>query len=156
MIEQQNNLLLISFPSPEAAASFKAPLEALLRLTNLLEPAIFVPLSGQSPQSLPDSPEPYHSRHVLLTDERLEALSRQRESGQTRHQRLLRAQTALRDGALPFSKPGQQAPAPSGQPSPRIKAQAEGGFADGAPEAGRKRKSQLKPVLSPSQPPSRS
>jgi len=154
MIEQQNNLLLISFPTPEAAASFKELLEALLRLTNQSAPASSEPPSDQSP----------HSRHTVLTDERLAQLSNQREQGQTRHQRLLKAQTTLRDGTLPF-KQLSTVPLASGQPSPRQKAQQVGGFADGAapvgpkapqlgrpqaaPEAGRRKKSQLRPVLSP-------
>ena len=52
----------------------------------------------------------------------------------TPRQRLLRAQTTLRDGMLPFSRPTDQAPRPSAQPSPRMRAQAEGGFADGSGE----------------------
>ena len=88
-----------------------------------------------------DSPVLARSRHTVLTEERMDQIAQQRASGQSASRRLLRAQTALRDGVLPFSKPGQ-APQPSGQPSPRIRAQAEGTFADGAqgvqPEAGRR------------------
>lgn len=182
MIEQQNNLLLISFPSPEAATQAKRWMEVAvlpwLPMVSQPAPDSSVPPSVQpQEQQLPTPafPEQNRSRHVLLTDERLEQLSHQRTSGQTSHQRLLRAQTTLRDGTLPFSKPGQ-APQPSGQASPRQRAQAEGGFADGAlavrprvapqlapqlgrpkadGEAGQRKKSQLRPVPS-SQPPSRS
>lgn len=143
-------------PSPEAARAFA---QFLTTLTDLRGPDNSVPPSDLPPQNtqvIPASPEQNRSRHVLLTDERLEQLSHQRTSGQTSHQRLLRAQATLRDGTLPFSKPGQ-APQPSGQVSPRQRAQAEGGFADGAapvgpkapqlvPEAGRRKRSQLRPV----------
>jgi hypothetical protein len=172
MIEQRENQLLLFFPTPEAARVFA---QFLTTLTGFREPEISVPLFDQSQesvnQSMPiqDSPEPAHSRHTVLTDERLEQLSRQREQGQTRHQRLLRAQTTLRDGVLPFSRPGE-APQPSGQPSPRQKAQQEGGFADGAapvgpkapqlgrpkadavgahPEVERRKRSRLRPASSP-------
>jgi hypothetical protein len=153
MIEQQNNQLLISFPTPELAASFKVYLETLLALVkvvpSLLEPETSDPPSDPSLVT-PASPEPNRSHHTVLTDERLEALSKQREQGLTQHQRLLKAQTTLRDGTLPF-RALEQPPQPSGQASPRQKAQQEGGFADGAalPEAGRRKGSQLRPVLSP-------
>jgi hypothetical protein len=163
MIEQQNNLLLISFPTPEAAAQAKRWMEVAVLpwLPMVSRPAseISGPPFDPSPPPLPASPEPVRSRHVVLTDERLEQLSKQRESGQTRHQRLLKAQATLRDGTLPF-RVLEQPPQPSGQASPREKAQREGGFADGLPqaaalrpqadgavplEAGRKR-SRLRPV----------
>ena len=135
MIEQQNNLLLISFPSPEAARAFHLFLQSLL--------ASSAPPFDPSPVSPQVSPEPGRSRHVLLTPEREEQIFNQRQSHQTASQRILRAQVTLRDGVLPFSKPGQT-PQPSGQPSPRQKAQQEGTFADGEgrPAAG---KSRLRP-----------
>ena len=129
MIEQQNNLLLIFFPTPEAAASFKAYLEiAILPWLPANQPPVPVTSEPPSDQS------PAKSRHTVLTDERLEALSNQRLNGMSSRQRLLRAQNTLRDGVLPFSKPGQP-PQPTNQPSPRMRAQAEGGFADGLPQA---------------------
>ena len=125
MIEQRDNQLLISFPSPEEAATFAKVLELLFKMKNQNEPASSDPLFESRPQ---DSQEPNRSRHTVLTDDRLEQLSRQRESGQTQHQRLLRAQSTLRDGVLPFSKPGET-PQSTGQMSPRMK----GVFADGEP-----------------------
>ena len=132
MIEQHDSSLTISFPSPEAAKAFH------LFLQSLLAPATSEPPSEKLPESppevpTPDSPEPGRSRHAVLTEERQEQLFNQRQAGQTQHQRQLRAQTTLRDGVLPFSKPGQT-PAPSGQSSPRQRAQMEGGFA-GEPHA---------------------
>lgn len=169
MIEQQNNLLLISFPTPEAAAQAMRWMEAavvpwLPMISQSAVPATSGPLSELSPALTPDSPEPVRSRRTVLTPERQEQIANQRASGMTAHQRLLRAQTTLRDGVLPFSRPGQT-PAPSGQPSPRMRAQQEGGFADGQEgvlplrvpvpqEAERRQRSRLRP--SPSQPPSRS
>jgi hypothetical protein len=124
MIEQQGSLLQISFPSPEAARAFHLFLQSLL--TNQSAPVISEPPS-ESP--LQDSPAPVRSQHVVLTPERQEQLFNQRQNGQTAHQRILNAQTTLRDGVLPFSKPGE-APQPTSQPSPRMK----GVFADGAPQ----------------------
>jgi len=157
MIEQQNNLLLISFSSPEAAAQAKMWMEiAVVPWLSMVSQtgASSEPPSDQSHFPLPsptetkDSLEPSRSRHVVLTEERQEQLFNQQQQGMTAHQRVLRAQTTLRDGVLPFSKPGQQSPQPSGQPSPRQKAAQEGGFADGRPE-GRVRGSKMKPQASP-------
>jgi hypothetical protein len=173
MIEQRENQLVLSFPTPEAARAFA---QFLTTLTDLREPDNSVPPSGQSPESAsqpstPDSPapEPSQSRRVLLTDERLAELSAARESGSTRHQRIVRAQTMLRDGTLPF-KQLSTAPSASGQASPRERAQREGGFADGAapvepkapqlgrpkadavgahPEVERRKRSRLRPASSP-------
>jgi hypothetical protein len=149
MIEQHDNQLVLTFPSPETAGAFAQFLQVLLQLAvpviSLLPSAPSPDLAPQSPT--PASPEPARSRHTVLTDERLEALSNQRAQGMTAHQRLLRAQATLRDGVLPFRKLPSQ-PQPTGQPSPRQKAALEGGFADGSgdpPEAGRRR-SQLKRV----------
>ena len=148
MIEQQGTQLLISFPTEQAAASFKGYLETLLALTALLQ----TPNPNAAPDPASDVSSGQRSQHTVLTDDRLEALFNQRQQGQTAHQRVLRAQTTLRDGVLPFSKPGEM-PAPSGQPSPRQKAAQEGGFADGAtgpgsvaghPAAG---KSRLRPAF---------
>lgn len=134
MIEQNNSSLLISFQTTEEATAFAQFLQTLL------VPGTYAPPS-ESP--LQDSPAPNYSRHVLLTPERQEQLFNQRQNGQSTHQRILRAQTTLRDGVLPFSKPGQT-PAPSGQTSPRMKAQQQGGFADGSPEA-----TELRPRVEP-------
>lgn len=143
MIEQQNNQLLLSFPSPEAARAFA---QFLTTLVNLPASATFGLPSDQSqgPETLQDSPEPGRSRHVVLTEDRMDQIFNQRASGQASHQRLLRAQTTLRDGVLPFSKPGN-VPSPSGQPSPRQKAQQEGTFADG----GLPKAAALRPLRSP-------
>ena len=135
MIEQLNNQLLISFPTPEAAAQAKRWMEIAV--------LPWLPIVSQTPNqsATPDpaldatGPGPVassgqRSQHTVLTDDRLEALFNQRQQGQTAHQRVLRAQTTLRDGVLPFSKPGEMPP-PSGQPSPRQKAAQEGTFADG-------------------------
>jgi hypothetical protein len=136
MIEQHESQLILSFPSPEAARAF-AQFLAILLPTSQPASAISEPPSDQSPLTdpspTPASPEPAHSRHVVLTDERQEQLFNQRAAGLTQHQRLLRAQTTLRDGVLPF-RALAQSPQPSGQESPRIRAQQEGGFADGRPE----------------------
>lgn len=140
MIEQQNNQLLLSFPTPEAARAFA---QFLTTLVNFPASAISELPSDQLQEPtqvlIPDSPGPGRSRHVVLTPERQDQIFNQRASGQASHQRLLRAQTTLRDGVLPFSKPGN-VPSPSGQPSPRQKAQAEGTFADGGDPQGAKRK----------------
>ena len=136
MIEQLNNQLLISFPTPEEAATFAKVLELLFKMSVTNQNATLDPASDVSSGQ--------RSQHTVLTDDRLEALFNQRQQGQTAHQRVLRAQTTLRDGVLPFSKPGEM-PAPSGQPSPRQKAAQEGTFADGDvvhPAAG---KSRLRP-----------
>ena len=130
MIEQHNNQITLTFPTEASATTFAAFLATLLQNPNQSatpDPASAVS-SGQ------------RSQHTVLTDDRLEALFNQRRQGQTAHQRVLRAQTTLRDGVLPFSKPGEM-PAPSGQPSPRQKAQQEGTFADGEdhPAAGKSR-----------------
>src|ERR1700722_20340450 len=129
MIEQQSNKLVLTFPTEDSATTFAVFLATLLQ-SNSQGPEISEPLSGSLSQA---SPEPGRSRHTVLTDERLEALSRQRESGQTRQQRILKAQVTLRDGTLPFRQL-ESAPSPTGQPSPRQRAQQLGGFADGAPK----------------------
>jgi hypothetical protein len=163
MIEQQGSKLTLTFPSKASATTFAAFLATLLQPSPSEAPAsdvVSVPPSELSPEIMPaagqgpilDSPEPvsFRSRRIVLTPERQDQLFNQRQSGQTAHDRLLRAQTTLRDGVLPFSRPGQ-APQPTGQPSPRQRAAAEGGFADGVPgvwpEAGRR--SRLRPVLPP-------
>lgn len=147
MIEQHQNQLILTFPTADSATTFAAFLQTLLQSSSP-EPAIFGLPSDPLQETLQDSQEPRRSQHTVLTDERLEHLSRQREQGSTMHQRLLRAQTTLRDGVLPFSKPGE-APQPTNQPSPRQRAQAEGGFADGeVPE----KKSRLRPVKQPAVP----
>ena len=153
MIEQHGNRLTISFPDETAATAFSQFLSAFFRPVPTTGPlAMGDPLQPAPEISVPPS-EPsqvMHSRHTVLTPEREEALFNQRQAGQTASQRLLRAQTTLRDGVLPFSRPGE-VPQSTGQPSPRIKAAAEGGFADGSgaePEAERKR-SRLRPVPSP-------
>src|SRR6185437_6880983 len=133
MIEQQNNKLTITFPTADSATTFATFLATLLQPSPA--PAISVPLSEPSQPSnleIQDSLEPElsRSRHTVLTPERQDQLASQREQGLTAHQRLLRAQTTLRDGALPFRKLSST-PSPTGQPSPRIRAQQEGGFADG-------------------------
>jgi hypothetical protein len=174
MIEQRDNQLLLTFPNPEAARVFAQFLATLKTLTNFQEPATSAPPSASSPPASqsasneeiqppqppqppqPSSPPPPRSRHTILTDERLESLYRQREQSLTQHQRLLKAQTTLRDGVLPFSKPGETPP-PSGQPSPRLKALEEGGFADGAQgeasqQSGKqtaRKRSLLKPTVLP-------
>ena len=138
MIEQLNNQLLISFPTPEEAATFAKVLELLFKMSVTNQSTTPDPASVVSSEPLSG-----RSQHTVLTDDRLEQLFNQRQQGQTAHQRVLRAQTTLRDGVLPFSKPGEM-PAPSGQPSPRQKAAQEGTFADGEghPAAG---KSRLRP-----------
>lgn len=142
MIEQQQNRLTLTFPTEESATTFAAFLRSLFSPAALetSEPPFGLPPEPQ-PQT-PDSLAPARSRRTVLTDDRLEQLSQQRAQGLTAHQRLLRAQATLRDGVLPFSKPGQ-VPAPTGQDSPRIRAQQEGGFADGQPGA---HQSKLRPV----------
>jgi hypothetical protein len=132
MIEQHDSSLTISFPSPEAAAAFKGYLETLIALVKVV-PSLLAPDSSVPPSENPqlDSPAPTRSQHVVLTPERQEQLFNQRQNGQSTRQRIQNAQTTLRDGVLPFSRPGET-PAPSGQQSPRQRALAEGGFADGA------------------------
>ena len=144
MIEQHNNQLVVTLPTSEAAAAFSQ------FLATLFQPHApsggagnSEPLSAQSPAggsaSQPSPPPPFRSRHTVLTPERQDAIANQRASGQSANQRLLRAQTTLRDGVLPFSRPGSPPP-PTNQPSPRQRAAAEGGFADGSgeePEAAR-------------------
>ena len=150
MIEQQGTQLLISFPTSEEAQTFARVLDLLFKMQiSPHEPAISGPPS-ESPQ--PDSPEPVRSHRVLLTPERQEQLFNQRQQGQSARQRIQNAQTTLRDGVLPFSKPGE-APRPTSQPSPRMR----GVFADGGaapvgpkapgvqPEVGRR--SKLRPVV---------
>ena len=179
MIEQRENQLLISFPTVEAAsqalrwmevavlpwlplvsqsaspvglgsaATSSQPSEPSQETKPAPDPGPTEPLPPPIPASL--EPEPSRSRHVVLTPERQDQLYQQRQSGQTAHQRLLRAQTTLRDGVLPFSRPGQPPP-PSGQSSPRQKAALEGGFADGAPEPAPRRGSQLRLVARESGP----
>ena len=164
MIEQNNTQLILTFPSKDSATTFAAFLQSLFQSsrskdtltspekyapenpTQYQNPDSSVPASGPLPETPPDSPEPARSRHAVLTPERQEQLFNQRAQGMTSHQRLLKAQATLRDGVLPFSKPGQT-PAPSGQPSPRMRAQQEGTFADGSPRAVAQR-----PVLLPTEP----
>ena len=160
MIEQQDRKLILTFLTADSATTFAAFLRQMFSLAESSLPADLsstTALSGaqadsaiSSPPSEPSletvqpplvSPEPellpqaaFRSRHTVLTPERQDQLFNQRAAGMSANQRLLRAQTTLRDGVLPFSKPGQT-PAPSGQPSPRQRAQTEGGFADGAPKA---------------------
>ena len=164
MIEQQGSQLILTFPSEQAAAAFATFLRSLMldRLASATSSPASAPPDSDSGQSAASPPSPTlptlppsRSQHTVLTEERQEALFNQRAEGQTQHQRLLRAQTTLRDGVLPFSRPGDQ-PQPTGQPSPRIRAAQEGGFADGSgeqPEAARRagrQPSRLRPV--PSQP----
>ena len=147
MIEQHNNQLILTFPSEASATTFSAFLRSLLSP----EHATSVPPSGLFPDNHPPvsqeqelSPaQLFRSRHTVLTPERQDQIFNQRQAGQGAHQRLLRAQTTLRDGVLPFSKPGEMPP-PSGQPSPRQKAAQEGTFADGAAPQGAG-KSRLRP-----------
>jgi hypothetical protein len=137
MIEQRENQLVLSFPTPEAARVFAQFLTSQSQ-----------PLAPETSEP-PSEPSQQRSHHVLLTDDRLEQLSNQRAQGLTAHQRLLRAQSSLRDGVLPFSKPGQ-APQPTNQSSPRMRAQQEGGFADGGAVAVRPTAPQLRsPDLQP-------
>ena len=138
MIEQNQNKLVLTFPTTESATTFAAFLQSLFNQPVEISEQPF-DRSQASPQ---DSPEPNRSRHVVLTPERQEQLFNQRQEGMTTHQRLLRAQTTLRDGVLPFSKPGQAAPRPTGQASPRQKAALEGTFADGVVQ----RKTKLRPT----------
>jgi hypothetical protein len=122
MIEQHNNQLWISFPTSEEATTFAKVLELLFRMQNQSATGPG-PVGSSEPPSespLPDFQEPVRSHHVVLTEERQEQLFNQRAQGLSAHQRILRAQTTLRDGVLPFSKPGQT-PVPTSQPSPRMK-----------------------------------
>ena len=154
MIEQQANRITLTFPTPDSATTFATFLQSLLTVTaspQLSQPGAAIssppfesplgiklapgqpPTQGSpelKPSLLPDQPQ--RLPHTVLTPERQDAIANQRANGLTTHQRLLRAQTTLRDGVLPFSRPGQ-APPPTGQPSPRQKAALEGGFADGQP-----------------------
>ena len=138
MIEQSSNKLILTFPTADSATIFANFLQSLLTVTaspqsSPLALASSSPPSGSSPElPSPDFPELARSRRTVLTEERQEALFNQRQAGMSANQRLLRAQATLRDGVLPFSKPGET-PRSSGQLSPRIKAQQEGTFADGAP-----------------------
>ena len=168
MIEQQDRKLILTFPTPDSATTFATFLQSLFQISQPgaaissppfesspeIKSALDQPPTQGSlepePSLLPDQPQ--RLPHTVLTPERQDAIANQRANGLTTHQRLLRAQTTLRDGVLPFSRPGQ-APPPTGQPSPRQKAALEGGFADGQPgvkpEEGRRR-SRLRPVfLSP-------
>lgn len=160
MIEQKENQLLLTFPSPEAAAAFAQYLSTLTQPPPLSasEPS---PPSASSPPADPLDSLP-RSRHILLTPDRQEAIFNQRAAGMTTHQRLLRAQTTLRDGELPFRQLPTPPP-PSGQPSPRLRAAQEGGFADGNGRADRMpaagaRAGATKPALplQPSPPPRKS
>jgi hypothetical protein len=139
MIEQRDNQLLLTFPSPAAARAFAQFLQTVLPVSPASPAeaaeasATYSPVSesGQQQGQL-HPPSPFlPPRHVILTEERQAALSLQRELGQTSRQRQLRAQTTLRDGVLPFRKL-EGTPPPSGQVSPRLRAQQEGGFADGS------------------------
>lgn len=143
MIEQNQNKLTLTFPTVESATTFAVFLGSLLQTSQPNESSVH-PSEDQQSLPTPDSLEPSRSRHVVLTPERQEQLFNQRQQGQSTRQRLLRAQTTLRDGVLPFSKPGQEAPQPSGQPSPRQKAALVGGFADGQVA---QRRIKLKPLL---------
>jgi len=138
MLEQNGQILTLTFPTVDSATTFAAFLATLLQSTNSPAPAISSPPSGQLPDPaqppIQDSLEPRRSRHTVLTEERMDQIANQRAQGLTTHQRLLRAQSTLRDGVLPFSKPGQ-VPQSTGQPSPRMRAQTEGTFADGLPQA---------------------
>jgi hypothetical protein len=159
MIEQSGNKLILTFPTADSATTFANFLQSLFRISPL-DPAISSPPfepSLESPGEIPvlDSPElesslfpdqPQRLPHTVLTPERQDAIASQRANGLTTHQRLLRAQTTLRDGVLPFSRPGQ-APPPTGQPSPRIKAQQEGTFADGVVPLEAERKGKLRPIF---------
>jgi len=124
MIEQNQNQLIMTFPTEQAATDFKT----WMQMAAL--PWLPLNLPVESPPSEPSPEMGGKSRHVMLTPERQDQLTQQRLQGQTAHQRLVKAQTMLRDGTLPF-KQLPEAPQPSSQPSPRIKAQQEGGFADG-------------------------
>jgi hypothetical protein len=165
MIEQVNNILMLTFPTADSATTFAIFLQSLVTITSSPQPS--QPASEISSQPSESSPEtkqaeapdpiaassiqvfpepkpspdmplwPQRSRHTVLTPERQDQIANQRAAGMTTRQRLLRAQTTLRDGVLPFSRPGQTVPQPTGQPSPRQKAALEGGFADGAPEVRR-------------------
>ena len=121
MIEQHESSLTVSFPSPEAARAFHLFLQSLLQGPGSSEPP-----SALLPPSPPDSQGQEPSQHVVLTEERQEQLFNQRAQGLSARQRIQNAQTTLRDGVLPFSKPGE-VPRPTGQPSPRMR----GVFADG-------------------------
>jgi hypothetical protein len=152
MIEQDYNKLTLTFPSKEAATQAKQWIEVAVLpwLAMVSQPAsvTFGPPSEPSPAMEPaQATEPIRSHHVVLTDERLDQLYQQRQSGQTSRQRLLRAQATLRDGVLPFSRPGAEPPPPSGQESPRMRAEREGGFADGeAPQPSARKGSRLRPA----------
>jgi hypothetical protein len=155
MIEQRENQLVMTFPSAEAAQAFHLFLQSLLAPrepgTSALSSEL---LQGTDPPPPPPSSDPPHSRHTVLTPERQDALSRQRELGLTSRQRLLRAQTTLTDGVLPFRNL-ETPPEPSGQESPRIRAARQGGFADGSgarPEPAPRRGSQLRLVARESGP----
>ena len=164
MIEQIANKLVLTFPTPDSATTFANFLQSLVTITaspqqpSLPAPGTFGlpfepsqeirPVQAPDPTETPAFLAPARSRHTVLTPERQDQIFLQRASGQTAHDRLLRAQTTLRDGVLPFSRPGQ-VPQPSGQPSPRIRAQTEGGFADGSgaePEAERRKGRRLRPA----------
>ena len=140
MIEQHNNQLVVTLPTSEAAAAFSQFLATLFQPhepsgdAGNSEPlsAPYQPV-GENTAPAPPSPPPFRSRHTILTPERQDQIAQQRASGQSANQRLLRAQTTLRDGVLPFSRPGSPPP-PTNQPSPRQRAAAEGGFADGSGE----------------------
>jgi len=173
MIEQRENQLLISFPTSEAAQTFAQFLSTLIQSQECrpdhptpspvdqpasatsLQPSAACPAEELVNQSVP-SPLTTRFQHTVLTEERQEVLYNQRAEGQTERQRLLRAQATLRDGALPFRKLSS-IPPPSGQTSPRIKAQQSGGFADGSgpePKIGGRSKLRVAPTGQPS-PPSR-
>lgn len=157
MIEQKDNQIILTFPTADSATTFAAFLSSLFQVSGQPVPGNSEPPSTS--QSIQDSPVPERSHHVVLTPEREEALFNQRQQGQTARQRVLRTQTTLRDGTLPF-RALDEPPLPSGQVSPRQKAQAEGGFADGQPgvlpEAERRRGSRLRPVLTSEPSPQRS
>jgi len=150
MIEQRDSQLILTFPSEESAAAFAQFLQSLLASATSAPSSESPLVTDPLPSPLP-STDLSHSRHTVLTPERQDALSRQRELGLTSRQRLLRAQTTLTDGVLPFRNL-EMPPEPSGQESPRIRAARQGGFADGAPEPAPRRGSQLRLVARESGP----
>ena len=152
MIAQHDNQLVLTFPSAASATTFALFLQSLLSpqgqeiSSPLSEPLL--PEIPASPERAPSPVDLFRSRHTVLTPERQDQLAEQRANGMTERQRLLRAQTTLRDGVLPFSKPGE-VPKPTGQLSPRMKAQVEGMFADGSADPPAPAKSKLRPSFRP-------
>lgn len=133
MIEQQDEKLILTFPSAELARLAFRCIETALGMWSMLRASTEAPKSapGSAPPSEPSPPsESSKPRHLVLTPERQDGIFNERTQGMTAHQRMLRAQATLRDGAMPFRQLAS-APSPSGQSSPRLRAQQEGGFADG-------------------------